>query len=222
MSAMKFNFRNLDVRRTLGWVFISLAIAGSIFFVYEQVWTNHVAHNAARQHAEFIKQDWEKPAAKSTPDFGDGFGLLYIPRLKKSVWGLPISHGTEPAQLDVGVGHYVKTALPDQVGNFALAAHRSTHGEPFAHFEDLRIGDRVYVQLRDKWIAYELDFDAQVTPDEAWVLDKDPAGMSNKVGTDKLLTLTTCTPRYGSSGRWIWWGHQVATSPGNKPPSEVK
>ena len=24
--------------------------------------------------------------------------------------------------------------------------------------------------------------------------------------TQALLTMTTCTPRYGSTGRWAWWG----------------
>ena len=49
-----------------------------------------------------------------------------------------------------------------------------------------------------------------------------PAGLASTVGTDKLITLTTCTPRYGTTGRWIWWGHLVEELPKEEPPSDVK
>ena len=211
-----------DARRAIGWLFIALACAGIVFFAYEQLWTNHTSHKAAQVKSEEIKSDWQQPSTKTAPEIGRGFGLLYIPRIKSSVWELPIMEGTDPEQLDVGAGHYPATQLPGAHGNFAVAGHRSTHGEPFAKFDQLRAGDHVIVQTRDKWFTYQLDFDAQVTPDEGWVLDKNPGGMAATVGTDKLITLTTCTPRYGSSGRWIWWGHLVTSTSIKDVPRDVQ
>ena len=213
---------NFGLRRSFGALCLALATAGILFFAYEQLWTNHVADKAAQSTAQQIKNEWQTPSSQKVPRIGQGFALLYIPALREDVWELPILHGTEPEQLDVGAGHYVNTRLPGAVGNFALAGHRSTHGEPFANFDRLRAGDRVIVQTRDNWFIYELDFDAQVSPDDAWVLDVNPGGMANKVGTDKLITLTTCTPRYGSSGRWIWWGHLVTSASIKDVPRDIQ
>ena len=39
-----------------------------------------------------------------------------------------------------GIGHMEDTAEAGQAGNYALAAHRVTHGEPFAKFPELLPG----------------------------------------------------------------------------------
>ncbi len=211
-----------SLARTIGKFLLVVAVTGICYFSYEVLWTNHVAHRAATNKSQAIKNDWQHQTTTSAPAIGEGFALLYIPRLKSDVWELPILHGTEPEQLDVGAGHYVNTRLPGESGNFAIAAHRSTHGQPFAHIEQLRAGDRVIVQTRDTWYTYALDVDAQVSPDDAWVLEDNPGGIANKVGSDKIITLTTCTPRYGSSGRWIWWGHLVESAPIKDIPADVQ
>lgn len=214
--------RKIDIRRFVGKLLIAISVAGILFFAYEQLWTNHVADKAAKSTADQIKNEWQMPSDQKVPRIGQGFALMYIPKLRDDVWELPVSHGTDPEQLDVGLGHYLTTGLPGKVGNFAVAGHRSTHGQPFANFDKLRAGDRVIVQTRDNWFTYVLDFDAQVTPDDGWVLDENPGGMANKVGTHKLITLTTCTPRYGSSGRWIWWGHLVASASIKDIPTDLQ
>ena len=42
--------------------------------------------------------------------------------------------------------HYTGTALPGQVGNFAIAGHRVGKGEPFLNLDQLRAGDAVIVE----------------------------------------------------------------------------
>ena len=209
-------------QRIVGWALITAALGGILFFSYEQLWTNHVSHKNAEAYAQGLKNEWQLPSKQTGPRIGQGFALLYIPRLKDDVWELPVLHGTDPEQLDIGAGHYTNTRMPGDAGNFAMAGHRSTHGQPFAHFERLRAGDRVIIATRDNWFTYVLDFDAQVTPDDAWVLEDNPGGIANKVGSDKIITLTTCTPRYGSSGRWIWWGHLVESAPIKDIPADVQ
>ena len=60
--------------------------------------------------------------------------------------------------------------MPGEVGNFAVAAHRSTHDEPFANIDDLRVGDKVYVQTREAWYTYTLQKDdSRLSPtDTGW------------------------------------------------------
>ncbi|MDN8817655.1 sortase, partial [Staphylococcus aureus] len=62
---------------------------------------------------------------------GDAIALLRVPAFGAD-FEVPILNGTDLSDLDRGVGHYTSTAAAGEVGNFALAGHRVTHGEPFA------------------------------------------------------------------------------------------
>jgi sortase A len=144
-----------------------------------------------------------------------GVGLLYIPALKSEVWGLPIVSGISDRALTKGAGHYPDTKLPGETGNFAIAGHRATNGEPFAYFERLRAGDMVFVQTTAGWFSYQLVEDRKIQETEVWVLEDDPIGL----GEQRLITLTTCDPRWNSTRRWAWWGLQVGYS--TERPIEV-
>lgn len=148
------------------------------------------------------------------PDFSmiEPFGLLFIPQLHEDVWATPILSDVSGKSLASGVGHYPATDRPGEVGNFAIAGHRATNGEPFAYFERLQVGDRVYVQTLEGWFEYELKLDKKIQEDEIWVLGDVPAGAGFEPGA-RLITLTTCDPRWNSYQRWAWWGELVATYP---------
>ena len=163
-----------------------------------------------------------EPTEPAKPDFTkiDPFGLLYIPRLQDDVWAEPLVSGITYRALASGVGHYPTTELPGEVGNFAIAGHCATNGEPFAYFERLQAGDRVYVQTLDGWFEYELRLDKKVQEDEVWVLGDVPEGTGFESGS-RLITLTTCDPRWNSYQRWAWWGELVATYPLEEIPAAV-
>lgn len=56
---------------------------------------------------------------------GDLIAQIYIPRFG-SQWHRNIVEGTTLEQLNrYGLGHYDATQMPGQVGNFAVAGHRS-------------------------------------------------------------------------------------------------
>ena len=211
-----------ESRKFLGYILISVAIYAVAVIGYRLIWTNYVAEQEAKSKTISIREEWNAPKVEATTKPSAGFAFLYIPRLRDSVWELPISQGIDSTQLETGTGHYPKSALPGESGNFAVAGHRSGNGEPFADFDRLQQGDRIVIETKDKWFVYVLDQDIEVKPDEVWVLDPNPAGLASTVGTDKLITLTTCTPRYGTTGRWIWWGHLVEELPKDQPPSDVK
>ena len=100
-----------------------------------------------------------------------------------------------------------------QIGNFAIAGHRITHGQPFAKLLDLDRGDAVIVETRDAVYTYVIDDPPRdlTVPDSAtWVLDPVP-GKPEAKPTQALLTLTTCQDLFRSPDRSVGFGHLTST-----------
>lgn len=166
--------------------------------------------------------DAQAPEPVAVPAVGKPFALMYIPRLRGSVWGIPVVEGVGLDELAKGVGHYPGTAMPGEIGNFATAAHRATHGEPFKDIDRIKAGDTVIVETKNGWYVYELDEDQIVAPKDVWVIDPVP-GEPEATPTEALITLTTCNPRWASTERWIWWGHLVEQrARADGPPAELE
>ncbi|MFD9187870.1 class E sortase [Streptomyces phaeochromogenes] len=200
--------------RAIGEVFITTGVLMLLFVTYQLWWTNVRAHAQAGNEASSLQDDWAK--GKGNPGVfepGQGFALLHIPKLDVVV---PIAEGTDKKRvLDRGmVGHYaeegVKTAMPDaKTGNFGLAGHRNTHGEPFRYINRLKPGDPIVVETQDKYFVYKMASILPVTsPSNTAVLDAIPKGAGfTKAG--RYITLTTCTPEFTSKYRMIVWGTMV-------------
>ena len=146
------------------------------------------------------------PPALAQPGNGEVFGVIRIPRLGpdyqfKLAGGVSASVTLDP----IGVGHYPDTAMPGQQGNFAIAGHRGSHGAPFADLPSLRVGDAVVVETPDGWYTYRFRNLEYVRPDGVGVLLPVPQEPEVQA-TDKLITMTTCSPRYGSAERAIAYG----------------
>lgn len=213
--------------RGLGELLITAGLIVLLFILYQLFWTNLEADRAQGRVADGIRETWERPpaqpgAAPSTAeaDF-KGFGFLYIPRLGEDN-STPIVRGVTLDDLARGVGHYPKTGAPGAVGNFAVAGHRATHGEPFAYLDSVRPGDAVYVETRKAWFTYVVDRTQIVQPTDVWVLDPVP-GDPAAVPKDRLLTLTTCNPRWASTQRLIVFGHlETRQDKSDGPPPEMR
>lgn len=144
------------------------------------------------------------------PARDEAYGVLRIPRLGLAV---PVAEGVDRrAVLDKGyVGHYPGTAQPGAEGNFALAGHRNTHGEPFRYLNRLREGDEVSVDLRGRRYTYVVGkVLAETSPGDVGVIAPVPRS-SVKAGygyqsAGSYITLTTCTPEYTSTYRLVVWG----------------
>ena len=87
---------------------------------------------------------------------GDAIALLRIPAFGDD-YEIPVLNGTDLSILSKGVGHYSSTAAPGQIGNFAIAGHRVTHGQPFAKMLSLKKGDEVIVETREAIYTYVMD-----------------------------------------------------------------
>lgn len=185
-----------------------------LFVAYQLWWTNVSADRAANEAATELQQQWETPAPTDSPSaspttrpqVGSAFALAYIPRLRSSVWGLPINEGVDLDSLARGLGHYPETAKPGEVGNFAIAGHRATNGEPLRDIDQLKVGDEVIIETATDFFVYALDRDQIVAPSDVWVIQPVP-GQPGATPTERLITVTTCNPRWASYERWIWWGH---------------
>lgn len=192
----------------------------------QSIWSNVRADQDAQRVGDEIAASFADPSGGETPtatvpveaESGATFsaiGLVYIPRLKADVWGTPLISGTSERDLAIGIGHYESSAGPGEVGNFAIAGHRATNGEPFARFEKLAAGDEVIVQTSAGYFTYKLIKNQKIQTNEIWVLAPSPEGLETSV--PQLITLTTCEPRWNSTKRWAWWGELAEFS--QEPPA---
>ena len=215
--ATSSKYDNGKLAKILVWILAltsALLIAG--YLLYTFVLSNIISHYLANDVRNHITSSWKNSSTHSNDSTKNahGFALIYIPRLRNNVWALPVLQGVTANELNAGFGHYTNTAMPGNIGNFAIAAHRATHGEPLAHVEQLKAGDLVEVETKTKWFTYVLDKDAIVAPDAMWVTHYPPSRFpSTPTKPDRLITLITCNPRWGSSQRWIWWGHLLSSRP---------
>ncbi|SMF63045.1 class E sortase [Streptomyces sp. Amel2xC10] len=207
--------------RAVGEVFITTGVLMLLFVTYQLWWTNVRAHAQASAEADSLQDDWA--SGKGNPGTfspGQGFAILHIPKLDVVV---PIAEGVSNKKvLDKGmVGHYgeeeLKTAMPqDKTGNFGLAGHRNTHGEPFRYINRLSAGDAIVVETQDEYFVYKMASILPVTsPSNTSVLDAVPAG-SGFTKPGRYITLTTCTPEFTSKYRMIVWGKMVEERPRSK------
>ncbi|MER6257795.1 class E sortase [Streptomyces sp. NPDC001584] len=144
------------------------------------------------------------------------YAVLRVPRLGLVV---PVAQGVDKrAVLDKGyAGQYPGTAGPGAQGNFALAGHRNTHGEPFRYINRLRAGDELIVDMRGRRYTYVVGkILGETTERDTGVIAPVPRSV---VKPDQgysepgaYITLTTCTPEYTSKYRLVVWGTLLKSS----------
>ena len=213
--------------RSLGEFAITLGAVLLLLVVYQLYYTNLQANRAQDTIKDGLRGSWSQPIAQGKPIKGGALGIMYIERLGKS-WEKPLVEGVDLDSLGKGVGHFPKSALPGQMGNFAVAAHRATHGEPFAYLDRMQPKDKVVVETRDRWYVYTIDKMPGADPQNpAWKL-VDPSYTDVVLPTperpgvkpkEKRITLVTCNPRWGSTTRLIVYGTLTKTykKPGPLP-----
>ncbi|MER6051621.1 class E sortase [Streptomyces sp. NPDC001793] len=217
----------LIASRALGEVFITLGVLMLLFVTYQLWWTNVMADEEAGGATKNLQQQWDKGGGeKKNLAEGERFGIMYIPKLDVKA---PIAEGIDKhSVLDHGmVGHYgaasgIKTALPwDKAGNFAVAAHRNTHGEPFRYINRLTKGDKIVVETQSAYYTYEMESVLpQTSPSNTSVITPVPPG-SGFTRPGRYITLTTCTPEFTSTYRLIVWGKMVDERPRSKGKPEA-
>jgi sortase A len=159
-------------------------------------WQEPVSAFLADRQQAALKHQLADPAVvrrveRLRPLLGDAIGKIVIPRIDKSAF---VVQGTSTGNLRKGPGHYPDTPLPGKHGTVAIAGHRTTHGAPFRHIDDLHRGDRVLLEMPYGTFVYRVERTRIVDPSATWV--------KGDVGYDQLI-LSACHPLYSAAHRIV-------------------
>lgn len=198
-------------QRAVTAVGVALILTGLGFLGYV-AWQYFGTNVVSKQKQTDIKNsliiDWGKGID------GEAIGLLRVPRFGKN-YEVPIVPGFDKTALAEGVGWYTDGAKPGQIGNFAIAGHRVTHGEPFRDFLKLRKGDKIEVETRTNIYTYVLRQNGDaITVDftVSWPLQPVPVKGDEKVRPTKaVLTMLTCSELFHTRNRNVVIGDLVTT-----------
>lgn len=203
-----------------GELLITAGVVIGLFAVYTLFWTGvETAGEQDDLQREFEAADPQppEPTAQAAPPEtalaplevpeplpGDAYARMRIPRLGED-WSWIIVQGVDLSDLTRGPGHYPDSAEPGQVGNFAVAGHRATYGEPFAHLDRLEPGDEIRVERAGLEHVYRVTTSYITGPDDVDVVAPVPREPGAAPRTE-VITLTTCHPRWSSEERLIVHG----------------
>jgi sortase A len=207
------------MRRTAASVGRMLVTVGLLIllFVAYQLWgtgifTDRAQHDLRHQFAQELQDNptvsttsttegptTSVPAATTTTvpkvvqvvQEGQALARIRIPKIGVDYI---VVQGTARDDLAKGPGHYPATPLPGQIGNAAIAGHRTTHSKPFYNLNELAPGDDIIVQMSYGTFRYRVYQQLIVPPTDVSVVGPTK---------DAELTLTTCNPRYSARQRLV-------------------
>src|SRR3954463_2849536 len=132
--------------------------------------------------------------AKPIPADEEAVARLEIPRMDLN---RIVVEGASADALTKGPGHFPETPLPGQLGNAAIAGHRTTHLHPFFDIDKLQPGDEIVVTTLNGRYTYSVTVTDIVGPDDYHLV------IPTTDVTKATLTLVSCTPRYSASNRIV-------------------
>jgi sortase A len=211
-----------------------------LLFLGWQLWLNDIIVGA-EAHAQAVEQtkEWDRAAPPPSEDVPDEppvavapgndqkFGQILVPRFGADFYRQIAEGVSTRTVLNKGFfGHYPSTQMPGAVGNFAIAAHRMAYGGGLSKIAELRVGDHVFIETADGWYQYEFRNLEYVKPTGVGVIDPVPQVTGVAPG-DRLLTLTSCNPKYTAAERIIAYNvfdrfyPRDPTKPASGAPDEI-
>lgn len=198
--------------RTVGELLFTAGVLVGLFVVWLLGWQAHVQDGEQADAVSGLERSFDPPArsasparssapAASEPKDGEAFAVLRIPRLGAD-WAKPVRQGVGADVLAQGMGRYPGTALPGAVGNVGIAGHRSGHGNPLLDIDLIRPGDVLVIETKSAYNVYRAVRHEIVAPDRSDVVAAVPERPGAKP-TERWFTLTTCSPRWGNTSRYI-------------------
>lgn len=210
-------------------------------FLGWQLWLNNIISSNEQKHeAVQASEQWSlsdkgeavtpapveradpgAPQVDTAPGNAVHFGNIIVPRFGAD-YTIPIKEGVGVNDvLANGIGHYPDTQMVGDVGNFALAGHRTGWGEPFRKIVDLQVGDNIYIETEAGWYQYVYRSSEYVMPTGVGVLNAVPQ-VPDASPTDRILTLTSCNPITTAAERVIAYAVYETWYPrAGGPPSEI-
>ena len=164
--------------------------------------------------------DYGEPVVTPAAEGNARFANIYVPRFGAD-YVRTVAEGEDELLLQSAIGHYPGTQMPGEMGNFAVAAHRTTWGAPFNKIADLRVGDRIYVQTADGWYTYTFRSMEYVVPEGVEVLEPVPQ-QPEVPATGRVMTMTSCNPMFSAAERIIAYSVYDSWQPASAgPPAEI-
>ncbi|MEE6258576.1 class E sortase [Plantactinospora sonchi] len=215
--------------RATGELLITFGLVVLLFAAYE-VWGKSTIVNAHQDDLnQELAQQWAEPdptvgptpnatPSPTKPVQGKPIAGLYIPKFDKE-W--VVVEGVTQKDIRYAPGHYPKSALPGQRGNFSVAGHRNR--ATFWRLDELRNGDPIVVESKNAWYVYHVSQTRIVKPSQVEVVAPVP-GRPGAKPTKAMLTLTTCNPKFDNYQRLIVHAELVRTdpkTPGSPRPAEL-
>lgn len=207
--------------RGLGELCITAGLVVLLFVTYELWGTGRYTREQQERLGDDLFRSWRdtRPVTHEKVRLGSGLALLRIPRFGAK-YRFVIVEGVEQDDLRKGPGHYPGSALPGQVGNFVVSGHRTTYSAPFNRAADLRPGDRILIDTRSTQYVYQVTGRKIVSPAAVEVTLPVPYRPKQRP-SEKLITLTTCHPKYSAQQRMIIFGRLVSELPRHTTPTAV-
>ncbi|CAN5549261.1 hypothetical protein BH11ACT8_BH11ACT8_26870 [soil metagenome] len=197
----------------LGLIGTGLALLGHLG--WQLYGTDVVSHRRHTETVQRLEQQWDDESGQATvrTDHGTAGAIMRVPRFGAD-YAVPVLEGVGEEQLASGMGHVVDSAPAGGVGNYAVAGHRITHGEPLRALPDLEPGDEIVIETRTTIFHYVLDTggsELRVPFSAAWVLAPEPVnpdgGVGPAAGQTRLITLSTCAELFHTDDRLVAFGH---------------
>ena len=208
---------NLKTARVVGFVGKTFITTGLLLLglVVYQLWGTGIE---TRRTQSALRQEFNRIIATTEPSRADGtsaflpvtdaLALIEIPSINIAKI---IVEGITPKDLRRGPGHFPKTPMPGEIGNSAIAGHRTSYDAPFGNLNTIAPDDIIYVTTTTGKFAYTVKEVSVVAPDKTSVLANTP-----QVAT---LTLITCHPRFSTSQRLVVRAELSSTTPTTTPTS---
>jgi sortase A len=199
--------------RGFGEVLITLGLVVLLFAAYEVYGKAFQANAEQNRLGSALEEQWNAPVAPGTkpvvdkPIPGAGVARLYIPRLGKD-W--VVVEGVEPKDIKLAPGRYPKSQLPGQLGNFAIAGHRMP--SIFWDLDKVKVNDPMVAETRTGWYVYTVTRVFIIKPTRTSVVSANPDDPGSPA-TKKLLTLTTCNPKWDNYERLVVQAEMVREQP---------
>jgi sortase A len=204
--------------RATGEILVTFGVIVAMFMGYMYWGTALRASDAQRRLASELGSQWASGLSQALlgrPGHlapGQPFAFIRIPSFGRT-WRFAVVQGTGLSQLALGPGHVPGTQRPGQLGNFAVAGHRVTAGNPFWNVPRLRGGDLVYIDTAAAIFTY------RITGRPAWVPPGDTAmlapvpGHPGERSRRRWITLITCDPAWSGTSRVVATGVLIGQAP---------
>lgn len=222
-----------------GELLITAGVLVLLFLAWQLFWTDVVADRAQARTTDAITQQWDaaapapdqpseapsaepsEPAAAPVLDAlpSQAVALLRVPAFGDD-YVRPVLSGTDDAVLEQGIGHYEGAAQPGEVGNFAIAGHRTTYGKPFNPIAELVEGDAVVVETAESFHVYRVRSSEIVLPTDVAVIAPVP-DRPGEEPTEAWLTMTSCHPMFSARERYVVHALLESSTPRSDGPPDA-